>query len=68
MIGAGEKSGKLPEVFLHIGRLFEEEADLTAKNLTILLEPILLVLVWLGVMGVAIAVILPLYSVLSGIN
>ena len=46
----------------------QEKIDDTTKNLTVLLEPILLVIVWLGVLFVALAVILPIYSLIGGIN
>ena len=68
MIVAGEKSGNLADVFLKFGVIYEEKTDVTAKNLTVLLEPILLVIVWLGVVGVALAIILPIYSLIGGLN
>lgn len=68
MIISGEQSGHLPEIFLSIGEDFEAKSDLTAKNLTVILEPIMLIIVWLGVSFIALAVILPIYSLLGGIN
>lgn len=68
LIAAAEQSGNLPETFLKIGSIYEGKADATTKNLTVILEPVLLVLVWLGVVGVALAVILPIYSLVGGLN
>jgi len=68
MIMVGEKSGHLAETFLSIGETFEEKIDNTTKNLAVILEPILLVIVWLGVVSVALAVILPIYSLIGGLN
>ena len=68
LIVAAERSGNLPETFLKIGSTYESKADATTKNLAVILEPILLVLVWLGVVGVALAVILPIYSLVGGLN
>jgi type II secretory pathway component PulF len=68
LIVAGEQSGTLPETLLKIGVTFEAKSDVTTKNLTIILEPILLVVVWLGVVAVALAVILPIYSLIGGFN
>lgn len=68
LIIAGEQSGTLPESLLKIGQTFEIRSDTTTKNLTILLEPILLVIVWLGVVAVALAVILPIYSLIGSFN
>lgn len=68
LIITGEASGTLPETFLKIGQHFDEQAENTTKNLTIILEPILLVVVWLGVVTLAIAVILPIYSLIGQFN
>jgi type IV pilus assembly protein PilC len=68
MVIAGEHSGALPETLARIGTIYEEKADLSTQNLETMLEPILLIIVWLGVMGVAIAVILPIYSLVGGLS
>lgn len=68
LIITGEHSGNLPETFIKIGELYEGKTETTAKNITILLEPLLLVIVWLGVVAVAMAVILPLYSLIGNLN
>lgn len=65
LIIAGEQSGTLSKTLLKIGQTYEARADTTTKNLTIILEPILLVVVWLGVVAVALAVILPIYSLVG---
>ncbi len=68
LIISAEKSGKLPNTLISIGSRFETKLDITTKNITVLLEPILLVIVWLGVVAVALAVILPLYSLIGNLN
>ena len=68
MLIAGERSGSLPETLLSIGAIYEEKADVSTTNLEAILEPILLIIVWLGVMGVAVAVILPIYSLIGGLG
>lgn len=68
LIIAAETSGKLADTLSKIGVLSEVKTDAAAKNLSVLLEPVLLVLVSLGVLWVAISVILPLYSLIGGIN
>lgn len=65
---AGERSGSLPEAMLSIGKIYEEKADITTQNLEAILEPILLVIVWFGVLIVAVAVILPIYSLVGGLQ
>ncbi|HLD81814.1 MAG TPA: type II secretion system F family protein, partial [Patescibacteria group bacterium] len=68
LIAAGEQSGNLSQTLKHTGQQYEEKIELTTKNLTVLLEPLLLVIVWLGVVAVALAVILPIYSLIGGLN
>lgn len=68
MIVSAEKSGGLALTFQKIGAHYEEKVDTSTKNLTSLLEPVLLLVIWFGVMGVAIAVILPIYSLIGNLN
>jgi type IV pilus assembly protein PilC len=65
---AGEYSGNLSKALKKIGVIYEEKTELNAKNLTVILEPFLLIVIAGGVMGVAIAVILPIYSLVGGLN
>ncbi len=68
LVFSGEQSGNLNKTLLKIGQVLEEKSDTTTKNLTIIMEPILLVIVWAGVVAVAFAVILPIYSLVGGLN
>lgn len=68
MISTGETSGALADTLTEVGRVYEEKADSSARNLEAAIEPILLIIVWLGVLGVAVAVILPIYSLVGGID
>lgn len=68
MIVAGEQSGHLSEILLKIGDTFDKKTEISTKNLTVILEPLMLLIVWLGVVGVALAVILPIYSLIGGFH
>lgn len=68
MIIAGEHSGSLSQVLKTIGRTYEQKADTTTQNLEAIIEPILLIIVWIGVMIVAVAVIVPIYSLVGGLG
>jgi type II secretory pathway component PulF len=68
MIIAGEQSGNLSKVLKTVGENYEAKSEVTSKNLSVILEPLLLVIVWVGVVFVALAVILPIYSLIGGIN
>ncbi len=68
IIVIGEESGNLSNALLKIGKAYEEKTEITSRTIAIALEPILLVIVWAGVMLVAVAVILPIYSLIGGIG
>lgn len=68
MVVAAEQSGHLSTTLREIGGTFGEKTETTMKNLSVLLEPILLVIVWLGVIMVAVAIILPIYSLVGGLD
>jgi type II secretory pathway component PulF len=68
LIVSGEQSGNLNKTLVKVGQVLEAKSDTTTKNLTIIMEPILLVIVWAGVVSVAFAVILPIYSLVGGLN
>ncbi len=68
IIITSERSGRLPEVLINIGQTFEDKLQTTTKNLVVILEPVFLIIIWLGVLFVALAVILPIYSLIGGLN
>lgn len=68
LVITSEQSGNLAKTLIRIGEIYEAKTEISTKNIAVLLEPTLLVIVWLGVVAVAIAVILPLYSLLGSIN
>jgi type IV pilus assembly protein PilC len=65
IITAGEESGKLPEVLEQLGERYEQESEQIAKNIAVLLEPALLIVVWVGVVFLAVAILLPIYSLVG---
>lgn len=68
MILVGEKSGTLEESFLYLATFHEEEVDTSLKNLSGLLEPILLIFVGLLVGFIAFSVIIPIYRFVGGLR
>lgn len=65
---SAEKSGNLSGSLLKVGQNYEDKADITAHNLETLLEPIILVLIAVAVLFVAMAVFLPIYSLIGNLN
>ena len=68
MIVAGERSGNLVNVLGKISGIYEEKIDTTSKNIAVILEPLLLFIVWLGVLFLALAVIMPIYGLVGGLD
>jgi len=68
MIGVGEKTGQLDESFMYLSNFFDEEVDNTAKNLTVVLEPIILLGIGLVVGFVVLAIISPIYEFTGSIR
>lgn len=63
MIAVGERSGRLDESLNYLSEYFAKEVDNTTKNLTTVIEPILLIGVGLAVGFIAISVISPIYQI-----
>lgn len=68
MISAGEKSGTLDSILKDLAEFYEEEVENGVKKLTQLLEPVLMLLVGIGVGIMVLTVITPIYSVVSNLQ
>lgn len=62
MARVGEETGKADEVFLKLSDYFESESDSLIKNLTVAIEPIVLIILGIGVAFLVISIILPIYK------
>lgn len=68
MLGVGEETGKLDETFIYLGDFFEEEVDEMTKNLSTIIEPVLLLVIGLIVGFIALAIISPIYQLTGSIK
>lgn len=68
MVKIGEETGKLDESLLKVSEYFEREVDQTVKTLTTALEPIIMVVLGLGVAFLIISIITPIYNLTSAIK
>jgi type IV pilus assembly protein PilC len=68
MINIGERSGKLEEVLQYLADFYDLEVQTATKNLTTLLEPLLLIIIGLITAGLAYAIIIPIYNFISAIG
>lgn len=63
MIQAGELTGNLSSAFLYLSEMYESDIRDTTKNLTTVLEPVLMVGMGLCVGFIAISIITPIYGI-----
>ena len=62
MIAVGEETGKLDEVLGKVSTYFEQEADAAVKGLTTAIEPIIMIVLGIGVGFLMISIIMPIYN------
>lgn len=62
MVRVGEETGKLDEIFYKLSDYFEQESDNLVKNLTTAIEPIVLIILGIGVAFLVLSIILPIYK------
>lgn len=67
MIAVGEETGKIDEVLDKISHVFETESDQKLKALTAAVEPLILVVLGIGVAFLVISIIMPIYNLTTEI-
>lgn len=65
MLRVGEETGKMDEVLTRLSIYFEGESENLIRNLTTALEPVILVILGLGVGVLVLSIILPIYNLTS---
>ena len=67
MISVGEETGTLDTISEEIAIFYEEEIDQTMANLTVIIEPVLMIFLGVAIGGVAAAIVMPMYNISSQI-
>jgi MSHA biogenesis protein MshG len=65
MVAMGEKSGTVDTALEEVSRYYDAEVKYKVKNLTTLLEPVLLVVLAAAVLGLMLAIFLPLWDMIK---
>ena len=65
MMKVGEETGKLDETLTKLSKYFESESETLVKGLTTAIEPIIMVVLGVGVGFIVISVITPIYNLTS---
>lgn len=68
IVSVGERSGNLSHSFSYLSELYETEVDEFTKNLSSLIEPVLMIFMGILVGFIAISVITPIYSITQNLH
>jgi len=68
MIQVGEKSGKLEEVLFYLADYYNTEVENSTKSLSNSIEPVLLIIIGLGVGFLALSIITPIYEITGNVR
>ena len=68
MVKIGEESGSISPILRNIASFYTQEVDGMTRNLTSLLEPILIVFLGIGVAILVVGILLPIYNVVGKLS
>jgi type IV pilus assembly protein PilC len=68
MIAIGETTGKIEQIFQRIGSMYGREADETVNNLVDLIQPLLMIVMGVGVGLLFASILVPLYNLTTNIH
>ena len=68
MLAIGEETGKLAETASYLSDYYEQELDASTKSFSDMLEPLLLLTMGGIVLFIALAIILPIYSISTSVH
>jgi len=68
MVKIGEDSGQIDVVLDHVAKFYDQETEVMTRNLSTLLEPIIIVIIGVAVGFMAFSIIMPIYNIAGQIQ
>ena len=68
MVAVGERSGTLSQTLVYLSGMYDAEVEDFTKNISVLIEPILMILMGLLVGFIAISIITPIYGITQNLH
>lgn len=68
LIAVGEKSGALSDTLTYLSEMYDNEVDDFTKNLSTIIEPVLMIFMGVVIGFVAISIIAPIYSITQNLH
>ena len=65
MVKIGEETGRMNELLLNVSDYYDSQVDYTVKNLTVLIEPILIFVLGIMVLTMALGIFMPMWNLMS---
>ena len=65
MVMVGEKTGEVNQLLDELAKFYSNEVDKTMKNFATIIEPVIILALGLAVAGMAVAVIMPMYTLVQ---